>query len=71
MQGIYGLKRDEIKGILIDNVNSATDQMLYLDDATVDAIDGLSSGIAEAITKHVDKYMNDWMSRIRHEASLR
>jgi len=63
----FGLKEKEIKDVLISSVNKHTDQMLYLDDWTIDVVDGLADGIAEAIIRHTDKYMQD----LAHDAKNR
>jgi hypothetical protein len=66
----YGLDEKKIKDILIEGVNRNTDQMLYLDDSTVDIINGLADGVANALVKHVDCYMKDWMRDIEIRARV-
>lgn len=66
----FGLDEREIKDLIVNSVNRQTDQMLYLDDQTVDLVNGLAEGISEAIVKHVDKYIKDWKRDIEHKARV-
>lgn len=67
----YGLKESEIREIILEHVNKATDQMLYLDDSTVDVVKGIADGIAEVILRHVEQYFDDLARHANHMARLR